>query len=63
MARTKEVTYLVKVQSEYNKNSWQTYCETKSLQLAESIAENLRVPVHIAKKTVETTFELILEKN
>lgn len=63
MAKSKEITYLVKVQRENNKNAWKTYCECETLQLAEKVAHGLSVPYHIARKTVETTFEMIEEKN
>ena len=63
MAKSTEVTYLVKVQRENNRNSWKTYCECETLQLAEKVAGGLKVPYHIARKTVETTFELIAEKD
>lgn len=65
MAKSKEITYLVKVQRENNKNSWKTYCECETLQLAEKVAHGLplSVPYHIARKTIETTFEMIEAKN
>ena len=62
MAKAKEVTYLIKVQSKYDRNKWITHCETPCLELAESIMDKMEVSVHLAKKTVETTYEMIAEK-
>ena len=63
MSKEKVVTYLVMVQRENNRNSWKTYCECETLDLAKLVAYGLTdVPCHIARKTVETTYDLIAEK-